>query len=187
MDKIAILGGSFNPIHVCHVLAASYVSLVGNFDQVLIIPTYSHPNKNNLCDFYHRIRMCQIGFGHIPNVIIDPIESYLPTPSFTIRTLEELHKRHKAEYRFVIGSDILFNKDLWEDIGKVFELAPPFVLGRINYDSPDIKTEIELPNISSTKVRKLLKDSKYNEELNKIVPYKVLQYIKENKLYNGTN
>lgn len=182
MDKIAVFGGSFDPPHIAHVLAVTYVAFTSDFDQVLVIPTYNHPNKSNLTDFYHRVRMCQLAFGHIPNLIIDTIESYLPIPSYTIQTLEALKQKRQADYRFVIGSDILFNLDLWENIDKVFELAPPFVLGRLDYDSPEVEN-IKLPNISSTEVRNLLKDSNYNEKLTKIVPSRVLEYIKEYKLY----
>jgi len=176
MDKIAIIGGSYNPPHVAHVLAANYTALTSDFDQVRIIPTYVHSSKTNLIDFNHRLKMCELAFGYIPNLIINPIERYLPTPSLTINTLKALHDQQKADYRFVIGSDILFNLNLWEDIETVFKLAPPFILGRIGYESPEIKSDISLPNISSTHIRELLKSSKYNEELTKVVPNSVLKY-----------
>jgi nicotinate-nucleotide adenylyltransferase len=183
MRKIAVFGGSFNPPHVAHALAVHYVSMAGGFDDILVIPTFVHPNDKPLIDFNHRIRMCQLAFSSIPKVIIDPIESTLPTPSYSVNTFKALHKQFPADYRFVVGSDILFNKELWTDIDEVFRLAPPFIIGRLGYPATDVTEQMVLPGVSSTEIRNLLKCSRYGQELNKIMPERVLQYIQEHGLY----
>jgi len=183
MKKIAVYGGSFNPPHIGHVLAAQYVALTGGFDEVLVIPTYKHAAGKKLVDFYHRLKMCQLAFSSVPKCIVDPIEATLPGKSYSIQTLKALHKQRPADYRFVIGSDIMFNKHLWENPEEVFRLAPPFLIGRLGYPHPDAPENMVLPGVSSTDVRHLLVDSRYGEELSKIMPENVLEYIKEHRLY----
>ena len=183
MKKIGIYGGSFNPPHVGHVLVAQYVSLTGGFDEILVMPTYVHPAGKKLISFYHRMKMCQLAFRDVPKVVIDPIEATLPTPSFTIKTFKALHKQRPADYRFIVGSDIMFNKHLWENPEEVFRLAPPFIIGRFGYPHPDAPESMVIPGVSSTEVRNLLTDSRYGEELGKIMPESVLEYIREHGLY----
>ena len=190
MKKIGVMGGSFNPPHMGHVLAVTYTAMAGGFDEVLVIPTYVHPVKrpsvhpvdNVDISFYHRMKMCQMAFGHIPKVIIDTLEQYFPVPSYTLQTLKALKDRMKAAYRFVIGSDILQRTDQWAHFDEVLRLAPPFVIGRLGHPNPD--NNVVMPGISSSEVRELLKEARYGEQLSKVVPENVLKYIQEYNLYS---
>lgn len=186
MKKIGIMGGSFDPPHMGHVLAVTYTAMTGGFDEVLVIPTYVHPVKSaeprSMISFYHRAKMCQMAFGYIPKVIVDTIEGSLPTPSFTTQTLRALRERLNADYRFIIGSDILQHTDQWEDFDEVLRLAPPFVIGRLGYPGPD--DNIVMPGISSSGVRSLLKEARFGKTLSKVVPENILEYINEYGLYD---
>jgi nicotinate-nucleotide adenylyltransferase len=185
MKNIAIYGISANPPHIGHVFVAQYVALTGGFDEVLVIPCFSHPAGKKLIDFYHRNKMCQLAMGHIPKIVIDPIESLLPTPSYTIQTVKALMNLRPANYSFVIGSDILFNKHLWgDDLDEIFKIAPPFVIGRMGFEHKDIDCPPVVPGISSTEVRNLLCTSNSDKKLSQICPQVVIEYIKEHGLYN---
>src|SRR5690606_2309049 len=99
-------------------------------------------------------------------VIIDPIENQLPAPNYTIETLTELKKRRPANYRLIIGSDILFNTDLWgNDLEKIFKIAPPFILGRFGFDHPESDSPQIVPGVSSTEIRELLISSNADKKL----------------------
>lgn len=182
--KICIFGGAFNPPHISHVLAIHYVAATGNFDNVFVVPTFSSTTGKELVDFNHRIKMVQLACSFIPNVIVSPIEEYLSKPSYTINTVKRIKKSYpEAELRLAIGADILSTTHLWDPdhLKEIFEIAPPFILGRFGYEHPDANGPI-IPGVSSTKVRDLI-NSNNKEELNKIVPSVVLKYIEENNLY----
>jgi nicotinate-nucleotide adenylyltransferase len=182
--KICLFGGAFDPIHISHVLAIHYVAATGGFDKVFVIPTYSSPAGKKLIDFNYRLNMCSIACGFIPNVIVSGVEEQLSTPSFTINTVRKYKEFYpEAELRLAIGADILSSTHLWkpEDLKEIFEMAPPFILGRFGYEHPDANGPI-IPGVSSTKVRELIKTDNHTE-LSKIVPTSVLKYIEENRLY----
>lgn len=182
--NICLFGGAFDPIHISHVLAIHYLSAVGNFDKIFVCPTYSSPAGKKLIDFKHRLKMCNIALNFLPNVIVSSIEQTLPEPSYTINTINKLKQFYpKDNLRIAIGADILSNQHLWdpEHLKKIFELAPPFILGRFGYEYPEAEGPI-IEGISSTKVRELIKTDNHTE-LSKMVPNSVLKYISENKLY----
>jgi nicotinate-nucleotide adenylyltransferase len=182
--KICLFGGAFDPIHISHVLAIHYVAATGGFDKVFVIPTYASPAGKNLIDFNHRIAMAGIACDFIPNVIISSIEEKLPVPSFTINTVKKIKEFYpEAELRLAIGADILSSTHLWhpDHLKEIFEIAPPFILGRFGYEHPDANGPI-IPGVSSTKVRELIKSDNHTE-LSKMVPTEVLNYINNYKLY----
>ncbi len=182
--NICIFGGSFDPPHISHVLAIHYLAAVGNFDKVFVTPCYNSPTGKKLIDFNHRLNMISMAVNFIPNVIISAIEETLPIPSYTINTIRKFKEFYPNDsLRLAIGADILSNAHLWKDkdLKEIFEIAPPFILGRFGYDHPDANGPI-IPGVSSTKVKNLISLNN-KEELNKIVPSNVLKYINNNKLY----
>lgn len=182
--KICLFGGAFDPIHISHVLAIHYIAAIGSFDKIFVIPTYISPVGKQLIHFNHRVNMCNIALNFIPNVIISRIERTLSQPSYTINTVKEFKKIYQNdELRLAIGADILSSTHLWksEDLKEIFELAPPFILGRFGYEHPEASGPI-IPGVSSTKVRELIKSDNHTE-LSKMLPTSVLQYIEKHRLY----
>ena len=113
--KIALYGGSFNPPHISHVFSATYVSMINCFEKVYIYPCFSSPTGKKLIDFHHRLNMCHLAFGHLPNVLISSIEETLPEPSYTLNTINAFKKINtNAEFRLIVGSDIMVNQHLWK-------------------------------------------------------------------------
>jgi nicotinate-nucleotide adenylyltransferase len=184
--NVAFYGGSFNPPHVAHVLAASYVLSTGPFEKLLVVPACAHALDKQLVPFEKRAHMCELALGWLPRVEVSRIESELPLPSRTLYTLKALKERHPDwAMRLVIGADVLLETQKWHAFERVAELAPPLILGRVGVEHPDAPPPI-LPDVSSTRVRELLQNRSSPEasrELERLVPRAVLEYIREQHLY----
>jgi len=172
MKKIAVFGTSASPPTIAHVLLLQYISSTANFDEILVIPTHTHPVKTNLIEYHHRLAMCKLAFSEIAKVKIDRIEFYLPKPSYTYKTLEKIIEKRPAKYSLILGSDNLNQESGWgENLEKALKLADPFIIDR-NL----------IFNTSSTEVRELIKNNE-KDKLSKLCPFLVLEYIDKNNLY----
>lgn len=183
--RVGIFGGSFNPPHVAHVLAATYVLSCCELDKVLVIPAYQHPFAKSLAPFADRMEMCRRAFELLTRVEVSSVEEELGGESRTVRTLEHLHAAHPDwRMRLIVGADIVHEMDRWLSPDRVRELAPPIVLGRVGVapaaghdDAPRV-----LPEVSSTAIRASLARG---EPLDTLVPRRVLTWIDERALYRA--
>ncbi len=183
--EVAFYGGSFNPPHVAHVLAAAYLRGVCGFQRVLVVPVFSHAFDKRLVSFEHRVRMCELALGWLPGVEVSRVEAELETPSLTLRTLRHLSAKHPDfRFRLVVGSDVLFESHKWHAYDEVRKLAPPFVVGRVGFPHPDSPPPV-LPDVSSTRVRELFAKggADARRELEVYVPRAVLAYVGEQGLF----
>jgi nicotinate-nucleotide adenylyltransferase len=184
--RIAFYGGSFDPPHVAHVLATTYLLGLGEFDRVLVVPVYAHAFQKALSPFADRVTMCELAMGWIPGVEVSGVEADLETPSLTFRTLSHLQREHPDwGLRLVVGSDVLGEVTKWHAFAQVRRLAPPFVLGRVGYPSDEAGPPV-LPEISSTQVRELLRrrgEAPADGQLAALVPARVLAHIDARGLY----
>lgn len=181
--KVAFFGGSFNPPHVGHVLAASYALSVG-FDSVLAVVVKAHALGKHLEDFEHRARMTELAFEPLPGVQVSRLEASLPEPSYTLNTLHELARRHPDwELRLLAGSDVLREVERWRGYSEIVRLAPLYLLERVGH--PSSEGLGVLPEISSSEVRhRLAAPSAENADwLQRAVPRRVLDYVQAHGLY----
>ena len=187
-ESVAIYGGSFDPPHVSHVLAAVYALKIGGFDRVLVVPVFEHAFHKQLTAFEHRVRMCELAFAGIEAIVVSPIERELTTPSLTLRTLEHLASLHPDwSMRLLVGSDVLGETAKWHAFERIAELAPPYVVARPGYEHPDSRAAL-LPDVSSTRIREALAtpgDSEHEALLALSVPRTVRAYIVEHGLYRA--
>lgn len=182
MSVVAVFGGSFNPPHVSHLLAATVVLVTEAIDRLLVIPTFEHPFGKPLAPYDDRVRMCELAMGFLPRVEVSRIEEQLGGESRTLRTLEHLAARHPDwQLRFVMGADILAESHKWFGFDRIVALAPPIVLGRVGVSHPDAPVPV-LPDISSTEVRTKMAAGRYSE-LHHIVPRAVLEHAQKRALY----
>ncbi len=183
---VAIYGGSFDPPHMSHVLAAVYALKVGGFERVLVVPVYEHAFRKPLNSFEHRVRLCELSFSGIAGIEVSTVERELATPSLTLRTLEHLANEHPDwSMRLLFGSDVLGETSKWHAFERVAALAPPYVVARPGYDHPDSHAAL-LPDISSTRVREALarRDEPGNQALLAgALPRAALAYIEGHGLY----
>lgn len=183
---VALFGGSFNPPHIGHVLAAAYVLSTGVVERVVAVPVFEHALRKSLEPFEHRVEMTRRAFGLLSGVEVSEIEAELGAPSRTLSTILALEARHPDwALRLMVGSDILTEIHQWHAFEEIERRAPPLVLARAGANASGAPTL--LPEVSSTEVRGLLGRSRANEqlepELRALVPRAVLDYVREHLLY----
>ena len=187
MMQVAVYGGSFDPPHVGHVLAAEYVLRAGGFDRVVVVPVFAHAFGKTLAPFEHRVAMTRLAMPHLERVEVSTIEEELGAPSLTLRTLAALISRHPDwACRLVVGADVLAEKHRWHAWDEVVRLAPLFLLGRAGVEDAE-SPEAVLPEVSSTEVRAALShrtgSARDDATLAHLVPRAVLEYIDAKGLY----
>lgn len=184
---IGILGGSFNPPHVAHVLVCQFALCCWPLDSIIVIPSFIHPFEKELEPFSHRFRMTELAFANlVPRVEISRIEEEMGGVSFTIDTIQELKRRlPDAALRLIVGSDIVPEMGKWKDIDTVRREAPPLVVPRLDASKGASvrKDGFYLPDLSSTKIREQLHNG---NDPGVSVPWRVMDYIRFNGLYGLT-
>jgi nicotinate-nucleotide adenylyltransferase len=179
--RIALLGGSFNPPHVGHVLNACYVRVTCEVDRVWLMPVFEHPFGKPLAPFEDRAQMCERAVAcFAPAIEVTRIEEQAPRGSKTVEVLELLTARF-PEHRFalVIGTDILPERSKWKSFDRIEELAQVLVIPRAGFPAPGVEGP-KLPEVSSTEIRDRLARG---EDVAALVPCEVLRHIRERHLY----
>lgn len=179
--EVALLGGSFNPPHVGHLLAAVYVHATLPVDQVWLVPTFRHPFGKPHEPFEHRVAMCRALGEHAgPWLQVSEAEAQVGGQGRTVELLDWLLPRHPgARFRFVIGSDILADLPQWKDWDRIQRLVQVTVLHRAGYPAPGALGP-PLAMVSSTEIRRRLEAGEAPDDL---VPRRVLAYARAQGLY----
>lgn len=179
--EIALLGGSFNPPHVAHVMAAWWALATQGVREVWLLPAYRHPFGKVLAPWEDRVRMCQLAVAAVRGAHVCTVEAELrddPLCGKTARTLEHLRATHpELDFALVVGADILPETPKWYRWDLVQSLARVVVVGRQGYPGGQAPA---LPAISSTAVREGLSRG---EDVSALVPRRVLDYARERGLY----
>jgi len=177
--RVALLGGSFNPPHVGHLMAALYVRACLGDDEVWLVPTFQHPFGKETVAYAHRVAMCEAAVrDHAGWLKVSRAESELGGEGRTIDLLEHLLPRHPGtRFRLVIGSDIIADLPKWKAWDRIQQLVDVTVLNRAGYPAPGTVGP-PLAMVSSTQLRE-----KLDPEL---VPRAVLEYVRANHLF-GTS
>lgn len=187
--RIGILGGTFNPIHTGHLLLAEGAKEKLGLDYILFIPCYLPPHKKplKLVPARHRLAMVRLAVRGNPSFKISTIELKRGGKSYSVDTLQELHRLYKgnANFFFIIGSDSLSGLCTWKSIDKLMKLCKLVAVTRPGYRMryPGVKI-VDLPTlpVSSTDIRQLVRQG---ESIRYLVPDAVRKYILRNGLYCG--
>lgn len=188
---IGILGGSFNPVHIGHLMLASYLSQFGRLDAVWLTLSPLNPLKaasNELLPDMQRLKMLQIATAEAHGVGVCYIELSMPRPSFTIDTLRLLARRYpRRRFKLIIGSDNWRIFDKWRDYEAILDEFGVIVYPRPGYEieTPIYESRAEfvnapMTNLSSTFVRHALAKG---GDMNFFLPPGVYRYILDNGLY----
>jgi nicotinate-nucleotide adenylyltransferase len=181
---VALFGGSFNPPHVSHLLAATWALSAVPVDRVLVVPVFKHPFAKELAPFDDRLQMCRLALGWVPGVEISDVERRLGGESLTLRTVEHLAEAQPTwRLRLLIGADVLADLPKWHRFDRIRELAPPIVLGRAGVDDARAPAAF-LPQVSSTEVRAALGKGDV-EAVRGRVPAAVIDYAVRLGLYGA--
>ena len=150
--KIGVFGGSFNPPHLGHLMAAIYALKKFRFDEIWLVPTFHHAFSKRLPPFQKRFKECKALIAQVgPNLKVSDIEKKIRSDGKMLLTLQALKKKYpKSKFQLVIGSDILKEKKRWyrfTEIKRKFGIA---VVPRGKAKNGGFA----IPNISSTKIRR---------------------------------
>jgi len=179
--NVALIGGSFNPPHVGHLLAAYFVKATQPVDQVWWMPAFRHPFGKTLAAFEHRMKMCAAMSEDARGWLqVTDVESQLDGEGRTVDTLAFLRERHpEHQFTLVIGSDILKDLPYWKDVDRIRELARILVLQRAGHLAPE-GVAPALAEVSSTDLRSRLARKERPTDL---LHHRVLSYIVDHGLY----
>lgn len=183
--KIAVYVGSFNPVHKGHIKVVKKI-LKEYVDKVIIVPTMSYWNKNNLISISDRINMLKL--YETKDIVIDIKNNNY---EFTYQVLRNIQKEYKNDKIYlVIGDDLLKDFDKWKNIFEILKYNI-IVIKRNNIDESIYKkyekynfivtNKISSKEISSTIVRNMIVNG--NKDVLKHIDLKVYDYIKRNNLY----
>jgi nicotinate-nucleotide adenylyltransferase len=182
---ICLFGGSFNPPHVCHVMAATWALSVLPVDELWWIPTWQHAFGKRLESYEHRLHMTHLALlGTSSRMRVSDIEATLGGQSRTIRTVDALSERHPdVRWSLLVGSDLVDQMPTWQQWDRLRTLVDVYVIGRWGSCTPGIDSGFALPALSSTEIRDALRRDD-QAWLATRMPRRVLEYIHEHRLYH---
>lgn len=187
--KVGILGGSFNPIHIGHLILADEVRQKLELDKVFFIPVYLpvHKEAKDLLPAQERLRMVKLALKGNPYFEALDLEAKRKGKSYTIDTLRGLRQSYPEvkKFFFIVGSDAIGYLDSWKDIDEVMKLAKFVVASRPNYPLKNLTKNIlplaiESVDISGYRLRQRLKN---NESVRYYLPQEVYHYIIKKGFY----
>ena len=199
MKKIGIIGGTFDPVHIGHLIAADQVLFYQKLDEIWFMPANNPPHKLNLniSSYEHRVEMLNQVLILDSRYKICTIEMERTGPSYTIDTMKELKVRYPQDsFYFIIGGDMIKDLAKWYKIEELIKLVQFIGLERIGYtDNTLTEQEKQIINkvimvpmpqleVSSSLIRDWLK---MGRDIRYVVLEGVEHYIKEKKLYGDWN
>ena len=131
--RVGILGGTFNPPHLGHLVCAQEAYLQLGLDRVMLIPARMPPHKpvEDEPGPEHRLELCRLAVDGDERFSVSDLETFRPGPSFTVDTLQELHATEPDNELFlIVGGDVAAGLPLWNEPERVLELARPAVAKR---------------------------------------------------------
>lgn len=202
--KVGIMGGSFNPIHMGHLMMSEYIRSTLKIDHVLFVPTGNAPHKDDYqVSAEERLNMVKIATADNPYFYVSDIEVNRTGTSYSVDTLTQLNKLYPVDqFYFFLGSDIIFDLKNWKkfnELAKITEFAMAIRPGFEQISLEDVYDEIdflskeygatihvvETPRyeISSTDLRERLGK---NYSVKYLIPDPIIEYIKKNNFYGDS-
>ena len=197
--KIGLMGGTFNPIHLGHLIISEYIRLSLPLDKIIFIPSGNPPHKDfdEIISVKHRYNMALLATSTNSYFQISLSEINRKGFSYTIDTITEFkEKLQDDELYFIIGADSLNELTSWKNYKLLFKITNFIAIGRPGitdeynlckikelkdlYDANIIYINGPLIEISSTDIRERISK---NLSIKYLVPETVEEYIKSNKLY----
>lgn len=187
---MALFFGSFNPVHVGHMVIATWVAEFGNVDKLWFVPSPQNPLKerSGLLPFHHRIQMLRNAVGDDGRFRVSDIESRLSVPSYTADTLAHLHERYPdTEFALVMGGDNLVTFHKWKNHNYIIDRHRIIVYtrpgqGPTAFDAHPNVQFIDAPQmaISSTAIREMVADDR---DVRHLMPQAAWSYLDEMNLF----
>jgi len=190
--KVGLYFGTFNPIHVGHLIIANHIVENSDLDQLWMVVTPHNPlkKKSGLLADYHRLQMVHLATEDYDKIIPSDIEFKLPQPNYTVNTLAHLQEKFpQHEFSLIMGEDNLKSLKKWKNYEFILNDYHLYVYPRISTDEvpeeflnhPNIhKVDAPIIELSSTFIRNSIKEQK---NIKPMLDAKVWEYINHNLFY----
>jgi nicotinate-nucleotide adenylyltransferase len=188
--KIGLFFGSFNPVHMGHMILANYMLEFTDLEQIWFVVSPHNPlkKKDSLLNERQRLHMVELAIDNNDQLKACDIEFKLPQPSYTINTLVHLKEKYpKHKFSLIMGSDNLESFHKWKNYEEILKHYFIYIYPRPNHDGGILSTHdhvkitaAPLIEISSTDIRHAIKSKK---NIPYFVPAAVWQYITEMNFY----
>lgn len=139
-ERLAIFGGTFDPVHVAHLRAAQEAAEEIGLDKVLFMPCAQPPHpKHVMASAGDRLRMLELAVADNPLFGVNDLEARLGGTSYTVRTLQTIREEHpEASIFFLIGADAFFHLHTWHEYSRLFDYADFVVMARPKSPRTDV-------------------------------------------------
>jgi nicotinate-nucleotide adenylyltransferase len=192
--RLGIFGGTFNPIHLGHLIIAQESLYQFKLDRIIFVPAAMppHKSKRDIAIAHHRLRMVKLAIAGNPQFAISDIELKRKDKSYTIETIKTLQNKYRpqTELNFIIGLDALLEFFTWKDASELLELCWFLVAPRKGFEINLLDTRIkhrmrlidmEPVNISASEIRKRIR---LHSPIRYYLPEKVYKYLIESSVYD---
>lgn len=193
MKKVGLFFGSFNPIHIGHLILSNYILENSDLEEVWFVVSPQNPFKvkASLLEEYNRLEMVNQAVKNYPKMKASNIEFGLPKPSYTIDTLTHLREKHPTtSFCLIMGEDNLKSLHKWKNYEKLLENYQIIVYPRLYSEKKEEEKYLEHENIhlinapiielSATEIRTMIKDGK---NVRPMLPPEVFEYIDGSSFY----
>ncbi|MBU2061380.1 MAG: nicotinate-nucleotide adenylyltransferase [Bacteroidetes bacterium] len=190
--KIGLYFGTFNPIHVGHLIIANHMAEHSDLDQVwmVVTPHNPHKKKSSLLDDFHRLHIVHLATEGFSKIKPSDIEFKLPQPNYTVNTLVHLEEKYPTHtFSLIMGEDNLKSLNKWKNYEVILQNHDIYVYPRISSEAENLELKdhpkihlIDAPivEISSTFIRNNIKEGK---NIQPLLPANVWEYIDHNIFY----
>tara|TARA_R110000850_G_scaffold26721_5_gene76263 strand:+ start:344 stop:934 length:591 start_codon:yes stop_codon:yes gene_type:complete len=190
--KIGLYFGTFNPIHIGHLIIANHMVEFSDLDEVwfVVTPHNPHKKKNTLLEDHHRLAMVRIAVDEYPKLQASNVEFDLPQPNYTVNTLAYLEEKYpKNNFCLIMGEDNLKSLHKWKNYEVILERYSIYVYPRISEGKVETQFEnhenikkVAAPiiELSSTFIRQGIKDGK---NIRPMLSADVWKYLDEMNFY----
>ncbi|MFC6269275.1 nicotinate (nicotinamide) nucleotide adenylyltransferase [Frigoriflavimonas asaccharolytica] len=194
MTKIGLFFGSFNPIHIGHLILANYILEKSDMEQVWFVVSPQNPfkEKKSLLKDYHRLDMVNLALKNYPKMRASNVEFSMPQPSYTTDTLAYLKEKHpEKSFALIMGEDNLKSLHKWKNSENLVENNHIIVYPRkLEADNLEENPLLNHPNISlidapiielsATQIREMIK---LNQNVRPMLPPEVFEFLDGSSFY----
>lgn len=188
--KIGLFFGSFNPIHIGHLIIANHIQQYSDLDQVWFVVTPQNPfkEKASLANDYDRLHLVNLALEDYQNLRVSDVEFTMPKPSYTIDTLVVLKEKYpEHDFSLIMGMDNLKSFHKWKNHDQILKHFSIHVYPRIgsdvgNWSGHEKINVVNAPivEISSTFIRQAIKE---NKNIFPLLSLKVWDYLDGSSMY----